>query len=71
VAAKRVSADQGALFEVPAKAKPVKTLPEPMKWPNGVKPWDPIDQADTEVGWQHTWVTPRRAVEIRQEIDHG
>jgi hypothetical protein len=69
--AKRPPAGQGALFEVAATPKRGKTLPDPIEWPGGIRPWDPIDQADTELGWQYRWVSPRRAVEIRREIEHG
>jgi hypothetical protein len=54
------------------KALPRQVYERPIiEWPGGVKPWDPIDAADTELGWQYLFVTPRRAVEIRQEIEHG
>ena len=43
----------------------------PLTTPGGIWPWDPIDAADTELGWQYRFVTPRRAYEIRREIEHG
>lgn len=42
---------------------------EPREWPGGVRPWDPIDQADAELGWAHTYVDHHRAVAIRLEIE--
>lgn len=59
---------QAALFDAPAK--PAKAAPRPViQWPGGIRPWDPIDAADTELGWQYRWIDHRRAVEIRQEIE--
>lgn len=69
--ASRPAAGQGALFEVAPTPKRRKALPEPIQWPDGIKPWDPIDAADTDLGWEYRFVSPRRAVEIRQEISHG
>lgn len=69
--AKRPVAGQGALFEVAGTPKRGRPAPEPIQWPGGVKPWDPIDEADRQLGWEHPWVSSRRAVEIRQEIEHG
>lgn len=77
----RPSAGQGALFEVgpigpTAQGKARRhaareTAPEVIEWPGGIRPWDPIDEADRNLGFQHTYVSPRRAYEIRQEIEHG
>jgi hypothetical protein len=39
-------------------------------WP-GPKPWDPIDEADRTLGYQFPYVSPRRAYEIRREIERG
>lgn len=36
--------------------------------PAGPRPWDPIDEADRQVGWQYRYVTPARAREIAAEI---
>ncbi len=69
--ASRPAAGQGALCEVAGRPKRRKSLPEPIEWPGGIKPWEPVDQADTDLGYQYRWVTPRRAVEIRREIEHG
>lgn len=44
---------------------------EPRVWPGGVRPWDPIDEADNQLGWEHTFVTPARAVAIRRELEAG
>lgn len=46
---------------------------EPRQWPGGIRPWDPIDKADEELGWEHRFVDHRRAVEIRLELEaeHG
>jgi hypothetical protein len=57
------SSVQGALFDVgPALEEPAPALPA------GPRPWDPIDQADAELGWQYRYVTPARAREIAREI---
>jgi hypothetical protein len=69
--AKRTATGQGALFEVPPTPKRRRPAPVPIEWPGGIRPWDPIDAADTELGWEYRWVTPRRAVEIRREISRG
>lgn len=69
--AKRPVEGQGALFEVAGTPKRGRPAPEPIEWPGGVKPWDPIDAADTELGWQYRFVSSRRAVEIREEIQRG
>lgn len=70
------NADQGALFDVEGTSRPRRRKPDPIQpieWPGGIRPWDPIDQADTELGWQYRSVTPARAREIREEIEarHG
>lgn len=69
--AKRPVEGQGALFEVGAYPKRGRPAVVPIEWPGGIRPWDPIDQADTELGWEYRWVSPKRAVEIRQEISRG
>ena len=73
--------DQGALFEVAgagvtasgkaARARKLRAAPEVIQWPGGIRPWNPIDKADEELGWQHPFVTPRRAYEIRREVERG
>jgi hypothetical protein len=77
---RRPSDGQGALFQVPAAgflgsiSDVVHSATEPVSSECSgpvIRPWDPVDQADTEVGWQYRYVTPRRAIEIRQEIEHG
>lgn len=57
----------------PYSCNPKRPRREPTvrEWPGGIKPWDPINEADRDLGWQYTYVTPRRAVEIRAEIEHG
>ena len=63
---------QGALFEVPAKPKR-RTWAErmegivPLYAPGEPRPWDVIDKADEELGWEYRYVDHRRAVEIRCE----
>ncbi len=80
--ASRPAAGQGALFDDPGTAanKPGSTSRQPrsagrdrppIEWPGGIRPWDPIDAADTDLGWEYRFVSPRRAVEIRQEISRG
>lgn len=44
---------------------------EPAEPHSGPRPWEPIDEQDRQLGWQYTYVTPRRAYEIRREIEHG
>lgn len=65
------SAHCGGCPPGPRRGASLVTVPAVIEWPGGIRPWDPIDQADTEVGWQHTYVSPRRAFEIRREIEHG
>ncbi len=64
---------QGALFEVPAKPKRKRRNPlddiVPLYAPGEPRPWDVIDKADEELGWEHRYVDHRRAVEIRHEIE--
>ena len=71
---KRPLAGQGALFgeDRPTRGfKAALEAVEPRQWPGGIRPWDPIDAADEELGWDYRFVTPRRAYEIRREIEHG
>jgi hypothetical protein len=76
VASRRRVAGQQPLFgeDRPTRgfAKALENI-IPFEWPNGIKPWDPIDKADEELGWEYRWVDHRRAVEIRLEIEaaHG
>jgi hypothetical protein len=59
---------QESLFGEPVRPAKRPQI-QPIEWPGGIRPWDPIDLADTQLGWEYTYVTPRRAVEIRQEIE--
>jgi hypothetical protein len=65
---------QEPLFDVaPVKRKrkgPFDDI-KPIAWPDGIRPWDPINEQDTQLGWEHTFVTPRRAVAIRLEVEAG
>jgi hypothetical protein len=65
--------DQGALFDLPPAAprprkRAARPEPEPIEWPNGIRPWDPIDERDAELGWQYRGITPTRARQIRRQI---
>lgn len=78
-AAKRPPAGQEALFEVTPIARDVQRgewLNEALGVPRdpagpGSRPWEPIDENDRQLGYQYPYVTPRRAYDIRQEIEHG
>lgn len=59
--------NQGALFDIPTVAKK-KPAPEVHPVKSGPHPWDPIDAADIELGWQYRWVSANRAREIREEL---
>lgn len=67
--------EQQPLFAVPAGPRKPRTHAEmlesivPLYAPNQPRPWDPIDDADVQLGWEHPYVDHRRAVEIRKEID--
>lgn len=68
--------DQGVLFDVagrPRRKTYAEMLEEivPLYAPGEPRPWDPIDEADLQLGWEHPYVDHRRAVEIRQEIGRG
>jgi len=68
--------EQGALFELPAKPRR-KTWAErleeivPLYGPGEIRPWDEIDEADRQLGWDYRYVDHRRAVEIRVEVAGG
>ena len=68
-----MTAEQGALFDAPAKPKR-KTWKErleeivPRYAPGEIRPWDVIDAADEQLGWEHRYVDPRRATEIRLDL---
>jgi hypothetical protein len=63
---------QPALFAAPPRTRrprptpPTQPAPEPR---TGPRPGEPLNQADAELGWQHPYVTPRRAYEIRRETE--
>jgi hypothetical protein len=57
---------QATLFDLPATAaKRRRPDPEPIVWPGGVRPWDPIDEDDFWLGVDFPWITPRRARDVR------
>lgn len=64
--------DQGALFDVPAVPRPGRRQRAPerpvIEWPDGIRPWDPIDAHDEDLGWQYRGITPARARQIRRQI---
>lgn len=69
---RRPGPGQGALFGEDKPTKGFKAALDaivPIEWPGGIKPWDPIDKADEELGWEYRWVDHRRATEIRLEIE--
>lgn len=63
--------EQGALFDLPATPRAGRRrAPERpiIEWPGGIRPWDPIDQHDDELGWRYRGITPARARQIRRQI---
>lgn len=68
-----MTAEQGALFDAPAKPRRQTWQDrldaiEPRYAPDEPRPWDVIDKADEELGWQYRYVDHRRATEIRLEL---
>lgn len=66
--------EQGALFDVPAKPRRqtwAQRLDDivPLYAPGEPRPWDVIDDADLQLGWEYRWVDHRRATEIRLELE--
>lgn len=63
--------EQGALFDVPAAERLRRRRApdvQPIEWPGGIRPWDPIDEHDAELGWRYRGITPARARQIRRQI---
>jgi hypothetical protein len=65
--------EQAALFDVPAAPKRktwAQRLDEvvPLYAPGEPRPWDEIDEADRQLGWERRYVDHRRAVEVRREL---
>ncbi len=60
---------QPALFPAPPRRrKQAPAAPEPAPR-TGPRPGEALDPADAELGWQYPYVTPRRAQQIRAELD--
>jgi hypothetical protein len=48
------SAHCGGCPPGPRRGASLVTARAVIEWPNGIRPWDPIDEADRQLGWEHT-----------------
>lgn len=67
------SAEQGALFDLPAKPKRQTWAQrldaiEPRYAPGEPRPWDVLSKEDERLGWEYRYIDHRRATEIRLEL---